>query len=552
MKSLPLFLFLASSFFFSGCEFSSKQTFNHRPYINLNLQQDPTTLDPRKGADLTSSTLHLLIFEGLTRLTPEGIYEPALAEKIEISEDKKTYTFTLKSTKWSDGSLLSAYDIAETWLDMLNPEFPCPNAHLLYNIKNAEAVKMNLLPPSEVGIEVVSPKTLVVHLDEPIPYFLEIISFCVLSPVKQSLVKQNPCWAENIDGEFVCNGPFRPVKWVRGREMLLEKNPYYWDSLNVKLPGINFSFINDEVTALHMYEMNELDIIGLPFTPIPTDALPKFIDKNEIHTLSCPASTLISFNMEKFPFNNLNIRRAFALAINRKEIIDNITLLSDESGVNILPLSLRKGYTFNTINDNDVHNAQLFLKRGLQELNISLDQLSSSVSLIYANSNTYRRIAETLQAQWKEALGVNVELIKLERKLLMHKLINRDYHMGQCVWYAQYQDPMNFLERFRLPSNPKNYPGFHNTEYARLLELALKELDEYARIEYLNQALSILSTQMPLTAIYHWNICYLQKPYIKNLCVQPSGSFFLNRVEIDQVNRTPSPAEQNHLWAAAQ
>jgi oligopeptide transport system substrate-binding protein len=546
-----IYLFFIAALISLGCQFSRKQNFVHPPYINLNLQQDPSTLDPRKGADLTSSTIHLLIFEGLTRLTPEGVYEPALAEKIEISEDRKTYTFTLRSAKWSDGSSLDAHDIAETWLDMLAPNFPCPNAHLLYNIKNAESLKKNLIDPSEVGIQVLDPKTLVVHLNEPIPYFLEIISFCVLSPVKKSWIKENSSWSENLDREFICNGAFRPVKWIRGREMLLEKNPHYWDSANVKLAGINFSFVNDEVTALHMYEMNELDVIGLPFTPIPVDALPKFIDKKEINTLSCPASTLISFNTEKFPFNNLNIRRAFALAINRKEIIDNITLLNDENGINLLPRSLRKGYAVNIINDNDIHNSQLFLKRGLEELNISLETLSSCISLIYPNSTNHARIAETLQAQWKEVLGVNVELIKLERKLLMHKLVNRDYHMGQCIWYAQYQDPMNFLERFRLKENSKNYPGFYNTEYINLLEKAQQELDESERSEYLNKALAILTNQMPLTMIYHWNISYLKKPYIKNLYVQPSGSFFLNRVEIDQVNREPSATEKDYLWTAA-
>lgn len=237
--------------------------------------------------------------------------------------------------------------------------------------------------------------------------------------------------------------------------------------------------------------------------------------------------------MEKFPFNNLHIRRAFALAIDRQEIIDNITLLGDDNGITLLPPSLRKGYALHMIKDHDLYNAQLFLKRGLQELDISLEELSSFLSLIYTNSSVHDRIAQTLQSQWKEVLGVHVDLIKLDHKILLSKLANRDYHIGQCIWYAQYQDPMNLLERFRLLSNPKNYPGFYHPEYTRLLDLAQKTSDESKRSEYLDEALGILVNQMPLTTLYHWNASYMKKPYVKNLLVKPTGSFFLNEVEID-------------------
>ncbi|MBM3201253.1 MAG: peptide ABC transporter substrate-binding protein [Chlamydiae bacterium] len=543
------FYFLLLFTILTSCDSTKKQTFVHRPHINLNLMQDPSTLDPRKGGDLVSSTVHFLLFEGLTRQTPEGEYAPALAEEIELSDDKKTYTFHLKTTYWSDGSLMSSYDILDTWLDMIDPEFPCPNAHLLYPIKNAEAAKKGLLPLDSVGIYAPDPKTLIVELEDPTPYFLEVVSFCVLSPVKQSLAKKNPGWAEAVGDEFICNGPFRPTRWVRGREMLLEKNPHYWDKENVKLPGISFSFINDEITALGMYEMNELDVIGLPFTSIPTDALPQFIDKDQIHTLSCPASTLISFNTEKFPFNNLNLRRAFALAINRQDIIDNITLLKDDNGINLMPPALRKGYSQHMINDHDISRAKFFLKKGLEELQIDIDELSLHLSMIYSNSTQHIRVAQTLQSQWKKNLGVSVELVKLDHKILLSKLTSRDYAIGQCVWYAQYQDPMNLLERFKSSDNPKNYPGFSHPEYTRLLDLAKKELDDYQRTEYLDQALGILVSQIPVTTLYHWNASYMKKPYVKNLVVRPTGSFFLNQVQIDQSIREPSESEKNHLLA---
>ena len=144
-----LFFFLFSLVLL-GCSSSKKE--NKKIALNINISEEPATLDPRKGADLGSSALHFLLFEGLTKISPTKAYDLALAEKIEISSDKLTYTFTLKEAQWSNGDPMTAYDFEYSWKSMLDPSFPCPNAHLLYPIKMAEEVKRGLAPLDSLGI----------------------------------------------------------------------------------------------------------------------------------------------------------------------------------------------------------------------------------------------------------------------------------------------------------------------------------------------------------------------------------------------------------------
>lgn len=490
--------------------------------LRINSCREPATLDPRKGGDFISSTIQFMLFEGLVKLNPDSSISPAAAESFEISEDGRTYTFHLRLSKWSDGTDVTAYDFERSWKDILDPAFPALNAHLLYPIKNAEAAKRGQVPMSEVGIVAKDERTLVVVLDMPTPYFCKLISFCVFFPAPQGFDANKQC---------VSNGPFKLKKWKHNCEILLEKNNLYWNADAVTLENLHISMIDNEMTALQLYENGELDIIGTPMSPLPVEAMVEFARQGILSTRPIAATTFCSFNTDRAPFSNVHLRKAFAFAINRKTIVENITQLGETAATCAIP-PVMKGHDSFLFADADERQARVHLNKGLEELGMQVSDLDGIV-YYYNHSELNHRIAQALQEQWKEVLGINVSLQNLEHKVLLDMLAKRNYTMAQTQWIAQYSDRMNILERFKSKDNAKNYPSWENASFAKLLTLSAYEMNAEKRIEILEQAEKVFMDEMPVSPLYHWNYTFLVKPYVKDFCICPIGGLHFDKVQID-------------------
>lgn len=529
MRKLILFSLLIFGLF--GIPSCSNQT-EKKAVIRVNFPVDPNTLDPRKGRDITSSTVHFMLYEGLTRFTPQSTSDFGLAEKIELSEDRCTYTFYLRNAEWSDGHPVTSEDFEYAWKSMLDPEFPCPNVNLLYGIKNAEKVKMGQLPLSDLGIWSDGPKKFIVQLEAPIPYFLELTAFCVFSPVPSHIAKGNENWPDKgIDSILSC-GPYLLKKWSHWDEMVVEKSPTYWDQQHVAHDKIKISFVENANTAFQMFERGELDMMGTAFSSLPLDVIPVLKEKGVLESFTVAATTFCTFNTEAFPFHNKNIRKAFSSAINRKDLVENITQLGEEAGVALIPSVLKGGKKKTFVDDAALKNAQEYLAKGLEELGITKEQLN--IQLMYSMNDVNYKIAQELQQQWFRVLGVNVNLQNNERTIFLDNLQRREYMMSLAFLHAQYNDQMNILERFKFKSNPKNYCNWENEEYVKLLSLALNTSDEEERCTVMEQAEQVLLEEMPLTPIYHWNTTFVKQPYVENIHFSPIGSLYLPAISIDK------------------
>lgn len=516
---------------FIGCQKQQKDHFFEKKQLNLNFTQEPSTIDPRKNAEFASSAIQFLMYEGLYTLDPSGVV-PALAESHTVSEDKTLHTFKIKKAYWSNKMPITAYDFEYTWKDMIKPDFPCPNAHLFYPMKNAKKIKRGLLPIDALGVTALDERTLQVELEHPTPYLKDLLSFCAFSPVCQAITQKHPNWAEAPGPNLVTNGPYQLVSWKRGGEMLLTKNPYYWNADKMELENISISIINNENTALSMFEQQQLDIIGLPFTSIPYDALQHLKTKNQIQTNPAGASTACFFNVQAFPFYNKNIRKAFALAISRQDIVDNITQLNEKIGTDFVPPALKEGNYYSLIKDNDGENARKHLELGLEELGITKEELGT-LTYIHASSDESSKIAQALQEKWRNELGIPVELKSFEYPIFMSKFVNRDYQFGQGRWIAQYPDQMNILERFLQGDNPKNYCGWYSPQFNNLLKKSILADNKEERFKILAQAEEAIAEDMPFTVLFHWNTIYLKQPYLRNLQMYPTGGFHFLGINFD-------------------
>lgn len=515
----------------SGCQKSVPAPTKQQ--LRVNVPSDPTTLDPRKGGDLVSSLFHFLLFDGLVRLDDEGDPKPALAKKIDVTEDNTVYTFHLHDAYWSDGTPITAWDFEKSWKDILHPDFPSLNAHLLYPIKNAEGAKKGTRSLSEVGIKSLDAKTLQVTLLNPTPYFLDLVAFCVFYPVNSEIDHSHPDWDHQTGEKFICSGPFYLKEWKRNNKMLLAKNPYFHRADEVIMEQIELSIVDSEMTSLQMFEKGQVDIIGQPLISLPTDALPELIHRPNLKIYPVPATTFCTFNVEAFPFNNVHIRKAFALAINRRQIVENITQLKEKPALGIIPPILKKeGSTHHFFHDADFAKARSHLAKGLKQLGITKEQFPK-IDYLYSTSESHHKIAQALQQQWQESLGIHIELKSIDKKILMHLLKAREYHVAQGFWMAQYKDPMNIFERFKFKDNVKNYAGWENEAFIELLEASSIAPSEKKRFALLEKAERLFIDEMPIAPIYHWNAAYITKNNIKSFGSAPIGNGFFERVYID-------------------
>ena len=497
-------------------------------FLNISIPHDPPTMDPRKGGDELSSTLHFMLFEGLTRLMPDGSVSLAQAKSVDISSDKMHYTFHLKDTVWSDGTPVTAYDFEKSWKDILDPNFPSSNAQLLYPIIHADEAKKGLVPIEDVGIKALDAKTLQVDLIRPTPYFLELISFCVFFPVNQQLDSKDPNWAFQKGPHFTSNGFYILKKWQHSGEVTIAKNPQYWNQDAVSLEGIRFIILDHETTVLQMYERGELDLIVQYLSPLPTDALPALKKRGMVHVDPMGGSTLCTFNTLKIPFNNRNIRKAFSYAMNRASIVQDITQLDEIPAFGAIPPVLKKNKNRAFFKDCNAARAKELFNKGLEELGIDCSELD--LTYHYSTTELDHKIAQALQQQWKIALGVHVKLANVERKVLLDMLTKRNYAMAQTTWYAQYSDQMNLLERYISRDNVKNYAHWENPEFVSLLNKSFFATSPEERLAILEQAEEIFVDDIPITPIYHKNAITLFKPYIKNVRYTPIGNLCFEQI----------------------
>ncbi len=524
-------LYLLCALLFSSCQKKEPSSATQK-VLRINVHQEPVTMDPRKGSDWIGSVMHFTLFEGLMRFNPDGSLTPAQAKSVDISNDRLVYTFHLRDTVWSNGEPVTAQDFEMSWKKILSPDFHAPNAHLFYSIKNAEKMKKGEAGPEDVGIASLNSKTLVVTLEKPTPYFLNLVSFCTFYPASHEVDTSTPNWALEAGSSFVSNGPFSLATWKHHNEVTFQKNPLYWNAKDIQLEQIHVSMISDGNTALQMFNKGALDVIGLGISPIPPDAILKFAKKGLLHVNHFPGTTILCFNVHQFPFNNLHIRKAFALALDRKELVENIAGPEGEIATGMIPLGLKNGTSLSFLENCNRLLAKQHFAMGLKELGISLKEFPT-ITYSYTSSGNNHALAQAIQHQLTSHLGIKVNLEQSDYKTLMDKLSSRSYEIAQSFWVAQYHDPMNILERFKYKTNTKNYPGWENPTFAQLLDKSIFDPTPEQRAKTLELAEALLLEEMPLLPLYHWSSAFMTQPYVSGYKTSANGVFDYSHLKLE-------------------
>lgn len=491
----------------AGC--GQEQSTNGSQSLRVAATVGPHSLDPRSARILVDATVLNMLYEGLMRFTASGALAPGVAESVAISSDLTTYTFHLRQSFWSNGDPVTANEFAVAWKHQLEPHSPAPNAFLLYMIKNARSAKMGTVPINNVGVTAVDAHTLVVELEEPTPHFLQLTAFYALFPVHHT--------TDHAPG-MVSNGPFKLEHYSPNDQLTAIKNPHYWEASAVNLDKINIVVVDDS-TALNLFETGALDWVGSPLSTVPNEALVSLNDSPYLKSVPSAAIHFLRFNVDQAPLNHPKIRRALALAINRRELIDHVILGNQMPATGLIPNSAQWEAT-QYFQDNDIAMARQLLAEALGEL--KLDALQP-ITLIYVNNPRSNKLAQALQQQWQQYLGLWVNLQNMEGKHFLERLKAQDYQIANGSWFADFDDPINFLDVFSAKDNGTNNTGWENFEFQALLKQSKEQVDASQRLAILKKAEQLLVSEMPIAPIFYYQLNYLQAPGFEGIGIAPLG-----------------------------
>lgn len=474
------FLLLSLCLLFSSCQNKSNQS-PHQ--IKVAISDEPQTLDPRQARNLPTINILQSLYEGLMRQGADGQLIPAAAESFEISPDQLTYTFHLRNAKWSDGTPVTAADFEKTWKSSLDPKNLSPNAYQLDPIKGAEAARNGKTAISDVGVTAKDDLTLIVKLEKPTPYFLNLTTTFFYFPIHTP-----------NESSFVGNGPFTLKHWKHHNEVSLSKNPNYWDQERVNLNELTY-VIADDHTALQLFEGGELDWAGSPASTLPTDALKNLKKENRLSVTPGAGTHWVRLNVTDPSLHKPEFRRQLRDALNRKNLVEHVLQGNQAPAYSIVPPAFD-------------HYKPLFTEKNSKEAN------NISINLIYGAGERNNKIAQVIQQQWKESLGIEVQLQALENKVLYDRLKKRDYQAALGSWYADYKDPISFLEIFSDKAGGTNNTNWENDRYKELIILSSNEPNAVKRSSQLKEAEKIIVDEAPVIPLFFAAFNYSKNPKI--------------------------------------
>jgi oligopeptide transport system substrate-binding protein len=431
-------------------EQTGDQTTGDKRYVVWNTAEDPKTFDPALNSASDGGYFIGNMFEGLTSDTSTGKIIMSGAKDVEVSEDGKTYTFTLREDgKWSDGQPVTAEDYVYSWLRVMSADSASEYGYIMIpHIKGGQEYFDGKITAEEVGLKAIDESTFQVELNYPIPYFLSLTAFYTYYPVRKDAVDKDPAnWYRNPE-TFIGNGPFKLAEYKSGSHIIMEPSETYRDYNNIKIDGVKAVMINEFTTAHNAYLNGDVMVNEyMPTEEIPQllASDPNFINKPQLGTY------YYIFNMDNEFLKDVKVRKALALAIDRKKITENVTKAGEIPATGFIPSSLvdSEGNSYRTGGEEygiDPNKAKLEeAKALLAEAGYPNGEGLPTFRFIYNTNDTHKKVAEAVQQMWEE-IGVKIELTNQEWAVFQDSRHHGDFDIARGGWLGDYNDPMTMLD----------------------------------------------------------------------------------------------------------
>ena len=498
------------SFLASGCGAS------HEPdVLRVGNGAEVQELDPHLVSGVTEHRVLTALFEGICDVDPatnEPI--PGVAASWDISDDGLLYTFHLRNNaRWSNGDLVTAHDFVYSWRRILSPALASEYAYLLHCIENAEAFNSGEISDfADVGVRALDELTLEVRLDHPTPYFLTMQTHFAWFPVHRGTIERFGTIDERGTGwtragNMVSNGAFKLTAWRPNEIIRVNRNTYYWNYDAVGLTGIAYYPIDNLQTEERSFRSGELHMTN----DIPLHRIDVYRRDNPelLHIHPYLGVYFYRFNVTRRPFDDIRVRQAFSLAIDRETLTRNVLQGNEEPAWFFVPPATA-GYTSTSRVAYDPERARTLLAEAGYPGGSGLPV----VEILYNTHESHKTIAEAIQRMWREHLGADVRLLNQDWRVYLSSMSNLDFDIARSAWIGDVDDPINFLECF-LTDGGNNRTGFASAEFDSYVRRAYAESHQQTRLQYLQKAEEILLEEAPIAPIYFYTRKFLMDPAVQ-------------------------------------
>ena len=478
---------------------------------------EPQTLDQaHTSIDVEANVLKDL-YEGLTVYDAAGAIIPGIAESWKISDDGLTYTFKLRdNAKWSNGDPVTAQDFVYSFRRIENPKTAAGYANILYPIKNAEAINTakDGMAPDQLGIKALGDKSLEITLEQPTPYFLQLLAHQTALPVHPASVEK---YGEDFvkPGNMVSDGAYMLTENVANDHITLVKNPDYYGAADVKIDKVIFYPTEDQAAAIRRFQAGELDL-QYQFPADQMAFLKKQLGADTVHAAPALATYYYVFDTRHPPFDNVNVRRALSMAIDRDFLANKIYAGAQLPTYSFVPPGIA-GYTpaqadFAKMSQLDREDEA---KKLLAEAGYGPGGKPLKIEIRYNTNTNHEKIATAVADNWK-AIGAQVTLMNLDIKSHYAYLQEGGtFDVARAGWAADYADPENFLALDLSTNNTFNYGHYDNPKFDALMQQSYAERDPAKRMQILHDAEAILMHDQPIAPLMVSASLWLVSPKVK-------------------------------------
>ncbi len=491
----------------AGVQLADKQT------LVRNNGSEVQSLDPHKIEGVPESNVNRDLFEGLLISDVEGHPSPGVAEKWE-NKDFKVWTFHLrKNAKWSDGTPVTAHDFVYSWQRLADPNTASPYASYLQygHIANIDDIIAGKKPATDLGVKALDDHTFEVTLSEPVPYFYKLLVHPSVSPVPKSAVEKfGDKWTQPAN--IVTNGAYKLKNWVVNERIVLERNPQYWDNDKTVINQVTYLPISSEVTDVNRYRSGEID---MTYNNMPIELFQKLKKEipNEVRVDLYLCTYYYEINNQKAPFNDVRVRTALKLALDRDIIVNKVKNQGDLPAYSYTPpytdgAKLVEPEWFKWSQEKRNEEA----KKLLAEAGFTADK-PLTFDLLYNTSDLHKKLAIAVASIWKKNLGANVKLENQEWKTFLDTRHQGTFDVARAGWCADYNEPTSFLNTM-LSDSSNNTAHYKSPAFDKLIADTLKVTDDAQRSELYAKAEQQLDKDSAIVPVYYYVNARLVKPWV--------------------------------------